>query len=105
MDSKAIQFSILVVSGEGAVPFRCGRPLFCGVDDERLRLRLQGLTLPTIPAGEGRPPLHCTVGFGIGEWSCELNLILPQILGEFLFRSNGAGYDIPISGNNTYVIL
>lgn len=61
MDSKPIQFSILVVSGEGAVPFRCGRPLFCGVDDERLRLRLQGLTLPTIPAGEGRPPLHCWI--------------------------------------------
>lgn len=101
MDSKAIQFSVLVVSVVGNVPLRCGRPLSCGVDGELLRL----CTLPAVPAGVGRLPLHCTVGFGIGEWSCKLNLILPQILGEFLFRSNGAGYDIPISGNNTYVIL
>ncbi|MEW4223376.1 hypothetical protein [Rossellomorea marisflavi] len=69
MDSKAIQFSVLVVSVEGAVPFRCGRPLSCGVCGEPLRLRLQGLTLPTVPAGVGRPPLHCTVGFGMGTAS------------------------------------
>ncbi|GLI85726.1 hypothetical protein ANABIO32_34750 [Rossellomorea marisflavi] len=49
MDSKAIQFSVLVVSGEGIVPFRCGRPLSCGVDGEPLRLRLQGLTCPLFP--------------------------------------------------------
>ncbi|MDW4526401.1 hypothetical protein R3398_08470 [Rossellomorea marisflavi] len=50
MDSKAIQFSVLVVSGgEGIFPFRCGRPLSCGVDGEPLRLRLQGLTCPLFP--------------------------------------------------------
>ncbi|UKS67050.1 hypothetical protein [Rossellomorea marisflavi] len=49
MDSKAIQFSVLVVSGEGVVPFRCGRPLSCEVDGEPLRLRLQGLTCPLFP--------------------------------------------------------
>ncbi|MDW4526400.1 hypothetical protein R3398_08465 [Rossellomorea marisflavi] len=31
------------------VPFRCGRPLSCGVDGEPLRLRLQGLTCPLFP--------------------------------------------------------
>ncbi len=52
------------MDGGWVVPFRCGHPLSCGVDGEPLQLRLQGLTLPTIPAGVGRPPLHCTVYFG-----------------------------------------
>ncbi len=46
---------------EGPVPFRCGRPLSCGEAVEPLRLRLQGLKLASIPAGVGRPLLHCTV--------------------------------------------
>ncbi|WP_372906973.1 hypothetical protein [Rossellomorea marisflavi] len=32
-----------------AVPFRCSRPLSCGVDGEPLQLRLQGLTCPQFP--------------------------------------------------------
>lgn len=43
-----------------SVPFRYGRPLSCGESVEPLR-RLQGLNLASVPAGVGRPSLHCTV--------------------------------------------
>ncbi len=42
------------------VSFRCGRPLSGGEGVEPRRLRLQGLNLPSIPAGVGLPPLHYT---------------------------------------------
>ncbi|WP_187427129.1 hypothetical protein [Rossellomorea marisflavi] len=43
---------------EGFVPFRCGRPLSCGVDGEPLQLRLQGLTCPLFPRESA--VLRCT---------------------------------------------
>jgi hypothetical protein len=48
----------LGVKREGFVPFRCGRPLSCGVDGEPLQLRLQGLTCPLFPRES--TDLRCT---------------------------------------------
>ncbi|GLI85318.1 hypothetical protein ANABIO32_30480 [Rossellomorea marisflavi] len=50
---------------EGVVPFRCGRPLSCGVDGEPLRLRLQGLTCPLFPRES--VVLRCTALGAFGE--------------------------------------
>ncbi|WP_445508922.1 hypothetical protein ACUMHR_00485 [Rossellomorea marisflavi] len=42
-------------------PFRSAAAAFHGACGEPLRLRLQGLTLPAIPIGVGRPSLHFTL--------------------------------------------
>ena len=53
-------------------PFRCGRPLSCGVDGEPLQLRLQGLTCPLFPRES--VGLHYTARFALGvaiAYACE----------------------------------
>ncbi|MGX1262822.1 hypothetical protein RKD55_000626 [Rossellomorea marisflavi] len=52
------------LDGGRVVPFRCGRPLSCGVDGEPLQLRLQGLTCPLFPRESAG--LRCTALYGTG---------------------------------------
>jgi hypothetical protein len=64
------------------VPFHCGWPLSGGEGVEPLRLRLQGLNLPSIPAGVGHPSLHCTFGDGENVIYIHFSLMFVRVSGS-----------------------
>ncbi|WP_370296682.1 hypothetical protein, partial [Rossellomorea marisflavi] len=69
------------------VSFRCGRPLSGGEGVEPLRLRLQGLKLPSFPAGVGHPPLLFTFWWN-GCWLSLEVIVLFLKVTEFAACSN-----------------
>ncbi|WP_317948348.1 hypothetical protein [Rossellomorea marisflavi] len=59
MSARCLTITFLLgLEERRGAPFRCGRPLSCGVDGEPFQLRLQGLTSPLFPRESA--VLRCT---------------------------------------------